>query len=312
MKLAILCSGQAGQHPRMLDEFLDAPEFAALRKMASDILQQDVSLWWRNLDAENIYSNANAQFAIALYQIAVWSRVAKVVPTPVVVAGYSIGELLAWHIAGAMDAYTTLRMVRERAQLMDRHAPPDGNNGCLLLMRGRTTPAMRMTRERSIAEHGLAVAIYRPGGDLVLGGAAADVTAFLQDPAIQQAELKRLKVSVPSHTYRLAQAVAPFRQALSACTIVDPLVPVLAGIDGTVLRHHQDAAKALSEQLARPLHWDWCIETLISFGVDVALELGPGNDLAKLFEAGNSGSSSRAIDDFGSTAELQVWLQARE
>lgn len=308
MKLAILCSGQAAQHPQMLDEFLTAPEFAALRNTASDTLGQDVSLWWRSLNADNIFSNANAQFAIALYQIAAWSRIATIVPTPVVVAGYSLGEVLAWHVAGAMDAATTLQLVRERATLMDKYAPPHGEEGCLVLLRGRSTPDMRSKRERIMDEHNLSIAIYRPDGDLVLGGAADDVSAFLKHPIIQQANVKRLKVSVPSHTLKLAEAVTPFYNIVTQKLIHDPTVSVLAGIDGSVLRHHQDAALALSQQLEKPLHWDWCEESLLSLGVDVALELGPGNDLAKLYATKNSGASARSVDDFFSIADLNDWL----
>ena len=295
----------------MLDGFLVAPEFSELREMASEVLQQDVRIWWNSLEAEDIFTNAIAQFSIALYQIATWSKVSKIVPTPVVVAGYSIGELLAWHIAGAMDAYTTLRMVRERAALMDRYAPPHGENGCLVLMRGRTTPAMRTARERIIAEHGLTVAIYRTDGDLVLGGAATDVSAFLNASDLYQADLKRLKVSVPSHTYSLHKAVAPFRGYLSEHIQNDPLFPVLSGIDGSVLRRRNDGTIALSEQLARPLHWDWCVENLASFMIDVGLELGPGNDLAKQVEKAINGTSVRSVDAFASIAELEDWLKAR-
>lgn len=311
MRLAILCSGQAGQHCRMLDEILVAPDCAELRALASAELGQDVVAWWRGLDEAQIFANANAQFAIALYQIATWARIAPVVPRPVVVAGYSLGEVLAWHVAGALDAAQTLRLVRVRAALMDRFAPA-GGSGCMVLWRGRSTPAMRTARERAVAAHGLTVAIHRPGGDLVLGGPAAAVDAFIADPAVQHADLKRLQVSVPSHTPWLTDAVRPFHDALAASPLADPQVPVLAGIDGTLLRHRQDALHHLPAQLARPLHWDWCQETLASLGVDVALELGPGNDLAKLLESGEAHTTARGIEEFGSSAALHDWLEIHQ
>lgn len=314
MRLAILCSGQAGQHCRMLDEILTAPDCAELRALASVELGQDVEVWWRGLDAAEIFRNANAQFAIALYQIATWARIAPVVPRPVVVAGYSLGEVLAWHVAGALDAAQTLRLVRIRASLMDQvvtKLAPNAGAGCMVLWRGRSTPAMRAARERAITAHGLAVAIHRPAGDLVLGGAAAAIDAFVADPTIQHADLKRLPVSVPSHTPWLEDAVAPFRKALAASSIADPAFPVLAGIDGAVLRRRDDALTHLPAQLARPVHWDWCQETLTSLGVDVALELGPGNDLAKLLEGGADGATARAVEEFGSAAAVGDWLAGR-
>lgn len=313
MKLAILCSGQAGQHCRMLDGILDAPDCAELRALASDVLGHDVAAWWRGLDAKQIFANANAQFAIALYQIATWARIAPLVPQPAVVAGYSLGEALAWHVAGALDAVQTLRLVRLRAELMDKVAARltrGSGEGCMVLWRGRSTPAMRAARERAIALHGLEIAIHRPGGDLVLGGPEAAIDAFVADPAVRHADLKRLQVSVPSHTRWLADAVAPFRDALAAAPLADPVVPVLAGIDGSVLRRRGDALAQLPAQLARPLHWDWCEETLASLGVDLALELGPGNDLAKLLENSEAGTAARGVEEFGAVAGLREWLEA--
>ncbi|MBL8472056.1 MAG: hypothetical protein KF778_02870 [Rhodocyclaceae bacterium] len=124
MKLAILCSGQAGQHAGMLDRVLCDPASRRLRATASEVLGCDIAQWWRGLDATQIFDNANAQFAIALCQIAAWARLQPLLPQPpVVVAGYSLAEVLAWHVAGALDAASTLRLVRARAHLMDRHAP---------------------------------------------------------------------------------------------------------------------------------------------------------------------------------------------
>jgi len=314
MRLAILCSGQAGQHCRMLDEFLAAPDCAELRALASAELGQEVGAWWRGLDVADLFANTNAQFAIALYQIATWARIAPIVPRPVVVAGYSLGEVLAWHVAGALDAAQTLRLVRTRAALMDQvagHLAPEAGAGCMVLWRGRSTPAMRAARERAVAAHGLSVAIHRPGGDLVLGGPATAVDAFVADPAVRHADLKRLQVSVPSHTPWLDEAVAPFRDALAASPLADPAMPVLAGIDGSLLRRRDDALTHLPAQLSRPLRWDWCQETLTSLGVDVALELGPGNDLAKLLESGDGSTTARAVDEFGSLAAVGDWLEAR-
>jgi [acyl-carrier-protein] S-malonyltransferase len=311
MKLAILCSGQAGQHCRMLDEILAAPDCAALRAVASEVLGQEVGAWWRGLDEAEIFANANAQFAIALYQIATWARISAVVPAPAVVAGYSLGEVLAWHVAGALDAADTLRLVHERATLMDCHTP-SGEGSCMVLWRGRSTPAMRAARERAMTAHGLAVAIHRPGGDLVLGGPAAAVDAFTADPAVVSADLKRLQVSVPSHTPWLGGAVEGFGHVLAASRLGDPRVPVLAGIDGSLLRRRGDALDYLPRQLAEPLRWDWCEETLASLGVDVALELGPGNDLAKLLESEVPGAAARAVEEFAHPAEISNWLAAHQ
>jgi [acyl-carrier-protein] S-malonyltransferase len=313
MRLAILCSGQAGQQPGMLDAVLAAPDCAELCEVASQLLGQPVDRWWRGLDEADIFANANAQFAIALYQLAAWARIAPRLPqAPVAVAGYSLGEVIAWHVAGALSAADTLALVRERARRMDACAPANpGGAGCMALWRGRTPPALRAAREAAMARHGIVVAIHRPGDELVLGGTAAAMAAFVADPSLAAADLKRLPVALPSHTAALVDAVAPFAELLDRLAPGTPRWPVIAGVDGRLQRAGADARASLPRQLAQALRWDWCLETLGALAVDVAIELGPGNDLARQVESAYPGAMARAVDEFADPADLGAWLAAR-
>lgn len=315
MKLIVLCPGQAAQRPGMLDAMLTASDLAELRDIASDVLGENVVDWWRRLDERALFLNANAQFAIAFYQLAVWSRIVGAVPKPIAVAGYSLGEVLAWHVAGAIDAHTTLRLVRRRAALMDEAAPSSGGQPCLLLWRGRVlaAPAMRQGREALLAKYRLHLAIQRPAGDAVFGGTADDVAAFLRElggtGAQSGIDITPLNISIPSHTGLLRNAVDPFRRVLAENVGHDPDVPVLAGIDGRLCRSRHDAPDVLAQQIAMPIRWDWCQETLLSTGFDAALELGPGNDLSRLLAAASGRSACRSIDEFTSVESLRAWLQ---
>ncbi|MCB1889360.1 MAG: acyltransferase domain-containing protein [Rhodocyclaceae bacterium] len=310
MRLAILCSGQAGQHREMLDPVFDTPGCADLCEIASRVLGQPVERWWRSLDEGALFANANAQFAITLVQLANWQRVGPFLGrAPSVVAGYSLGEVVAWHVAGSLSATDTLSLVRERARLMDACVPPGPlGAGCMALWRGRTLPALREARTQAMARHGVSVAIHRPAGELVLGGAPRAMDAFVADAALAAADLKRLPVAVPSHTPALADAVERLRQALTRRPMTEPRVPVLAGIDGTLQRRAVDALRSLPRQVAEALHWDWCVETLAALGVDVAIELGPGNDLARQLEAQIPGSIARAVDEFAIAEDIAPWL----
>ncbi|MCB1957416.1 MAG: acyltransferase domain-containing protein [Rhodocyclaceae bacterium] len=310
MSLVILCSGQAGQHRAMLDGILDAEDCAELCEAASSVLGQPVAAWWSNLDEAALFANAHAQFAIALYQAASWQRLSARLPVaPAAVAGYSLGEVIAWHISGALGARELLSLVRERASLMDDSSPPaEPGAHCMALWRGRSTPTMRQALADAVVRHGVAVAIHRPGGQCVLGGPAAAMAAFEKDAAVADGGLKPLAVGVPSHTPWLAGAENPFRARVRAMAFGDPRFPVIAGVDGAVQRQGAAAADSLAQQLARPLHWDWCLETLAGLGVDVGIELGPGNDLSLQVESELSGAAARALHEFASADEAVAWV----
>ena len=51
------------------------------------------------------------------------------------------------------------------------------------------------------------------------------------------------------------------------------------------------------------------MEALAESGIDKAIELGPGNDLAKLLSAEHPQISARAVNDFGDYRALEDWLR---
>lgn len=307
MRLAILCSGQAGQRRDMLDELLAAPECGVVRQAASEVLGQDIAKWWDGLGEKEIFLNTNAQFAIAYYQIATWTRIARLLPEISLVAGYSLGELIAYFVAGALDAAETFKLVRERARLMD--AAATGSDGsCMALWRGRVSPATLAARDRSIAAYGLDVAIKRRTGEEVLAGPSDAIARFVADLQAANPNLVRLPVTIPSHTHYLAAAADSFRDVLCASSIAPPRVTVLRAVDAAPVRSRDQAIDALSRQIATTIRWDRCMDALAEFGIDAVIELGPGNDLARLVEAEQPQIAARAVDDFGNYRALADWL----
>lgn len=310
MKLAILCSGQAGQRRDMMDALFAAPPSRTVLAAASELLQQDFVSWWHGLSDADLYRNINAQFAIAVYQLAAWRCIAPCLPPPAAVAGYSVGELPAYFVAGALDEYTTLRLIRERATLMDEAAGSGEEGGsCMLLWRGRTSPHTAVLRQQAMRDCNVHVAIRRREGEEVLAGQAQAMRRFIATPGIAHPDRVALPVSVPSHTPELAAAVERFRRVLEDSSLAAPQVVVLAGIDGAPVRSREQGIAALSSQIARTVRWDLCMDALAELGINVALELGPGNDLAKLLEASQATIPARSIEEFASLDAVAAWTQ---
>lgn len=311
-RLAIICPGQAGQRRDMLDGLFADPLLCDLRREAGDILGKDVESWWRDLGEDDIFVSGHAQFAIALYQIAAWTRISRLVTPVSLVAGYSIGELAAYHVAGAIDGRTALRLVRQRAQLMDRAAAGlGGAGGCMLLWRGRSSPAELSARNRIMAASGIDIAIVRSRSEQVLAGPAHEIDSLLSNPAITNPDLVRLAITVPSHSRYLMAAVEPFGAALGESGLAAPRIPVLAGIDAMRVRTRELAVESLAQQIATTVRWDRCMETLAESGIDTVIELGPGNDLSRLIEMEHPRIAARSVDEFRDWRSLGDWLASR-
>lgn len=312
VRFAIVCSGQAGQQRAMLDNLLAAPDLVGLRCIASGLLGEDLETWWTALSDGEIFTNQHAQFAIALYQLAVWQRIAPTIPQPTLIAGYSLGELLAYHAAGSLDAAGTLGLVRHRARLMDKASRDiSGADGCMLLWRGRVSHQVQAALERDMRAYGVETAIVRTRNEQVLAGPSEAIDRIVSDPQVVNPNVVRLAVTTPSHSRYLATAAENFRDVLNDSDLSDPRVPVLAGVDGSRIRTRSQALGALSRQISTTLRWDRCMTALDEAGVNVVIELGPGNDLAKLIEAEYPHISARSVDEFRDWQAVGRWLESR-
>jgi [acyl-carrier-protein] S-malonyltransferase len=308
MRLAILCSGQAGQRRDMLDELLKAPECAAIRDAASSVLNQDVAVWWNGLSENEIFDNANAQFSIAYFQIATWTRIARILPKPDLIAGYSLGELISFFIAGALNAEETFRLVQARARLMDEAMIGIRGGDCMALWRGQVSPATLSARNNAIARHDLDIAIVRRTGEEVLAGHADDIKRFCSELKFMNPNLLKLPVRIPSHSRHLNSAAKSFRDLLNASSIAAPRTTLLGTVLATPVHTRAEAIDALSMQLAHTIRWDRCMNAATEFGIDTAIEIGPGNDLARLIGTMHPGIRARSIEDFGDYRALAEWV----
>ncbi|MDW7601631.1 malonate decarboxylase subunit epsilon, partial [Stenotrophomonas maltophilia] len=98
MSLALLCSGQGAQHAAMFDRVRDLPAARHTLDVASTVLGRDV---FSAAAADDRFDNAQAQPLLCAATLAQWQGLRDNVPTPTLVAGYSIGELAAHAIAGS-------------------------------------------------------------------------------------------------------------------------------------------------------------------------------------------------------------------
>jgi [acyl-carrier-protein] S-malonyltransferase len=309
MRLAILCSGQAGQHRNMLDELLVAPECELIRQTASDVLGQDVAQWWRSLDDQTIFNNSNAQFAIAFYQMATWARIAPLLPQVSLIAGYSLGELIGYHVAGALSVTETFKLARARARLMDESAGCRNDAGeCMVLWRGRVSPSTLAARDRAIAEHGLDVAIRRKPGEEVLAGSSVAIAKFVAEFKLLNPNLVPLPVTIPAHSHYLSNATSSFRDILKDSSISAPQITILGAVDAMPITSRDEAINALSRQISTTIRWDESMDALAESGIEKVIELGPGNDLAKLLGSEHPQIEAHSVEDFGNYRALVEWL----
>jgi len=300
MSLCILCPGQASQSPQMFARVRADPQLAA--SYATLAAGLDAELLAAAEDPLHCFDNRVAQPAICLYQLCVWRTLQQAAIVPAIVAGYSVGEVVAWSVAGALHAPDVLAVAQARAGAMDAQAPPDGG---LLAVRGLRAGAL----EALALEHGVQVAIRNGHDHAVLAGSGAALQRLEQALQRSSAQVVRLPVQVPAHSAWLQRAVPVLRAYLDTLAWSPPCRPVLAGIDGQPRYRAADAAQVLSLQLGQTIEWAQVLDSAVEMGTTCFFELGPGDALCRIARARYPDIPARALQDFASAAGAVAWLQ---
>ncbi|MFC5480937.1 ACP S-malonyltransferase [Massilia suwonensis] len=302
-RLALLCPGQGAQGPAMFD-------FARLDPAAGAALYAWLAGAGLDLPVEAIladegllFANRYAQPLMVAATLANWMALGPDLPAPNIVAGYSIGELSAYGVAGALRPEDAVTLAAQRARLMD---------GCLAATPRQALIALSGLPIRVAAEmaraFGFAVAIETGEDSLIAGGEHDTHTALAQAIEAAGGRASLLPVTVASHTPFMAKAVGPFAALLRQQPLGEPAVPVVSGITAEPIGVAERAVEHLSRQLAEPIRWKDGMDALVEAGVTVALELGPGAALTRMLSARHPQIACRSIADFRSPAGVRAWL----
>ena len=237
MTIALLCSGQGAQHREMFRLTADLPAAAGLFAAATEALGTDPREFVLTADEGALHANRAAQILCVTQALAAAMLIADALPRRLIIAGYSVGEVAAWGIAGILSPQATIELARIRAEIMDDASTPNDGLG---FVRG-------LPRDRVAAlgaEREVEIAIANPDDAFIVGGSRASLQSF-RDAALAEGAARAglLPVAVASHTSRLARAVAPFREAIASHQPKEPdrSRTLLSGLDGSAVFGMADA-----------------------------------------------------------------------
>lgn len=291
-RLLLLCPGQGDQHP---DMFKLARTHPAANTLADRLLSGHAG--------DDIYANRIAQPLIVAATLSMWEALRAHTPPPALVAGYSIGELAAYGVAGAIAPEQAVALAAQRAQWMDDCASAAPGQALL------TITGLTLASASKIAEqHNYHLSIETGEDSCIAGGPAAQADQLQQAIEAAGARSRRLPVAVASHTPYMRDAVAPFAQALRATPFQPLQAPVLAGIDAATVYDQDRAVDTLSRQLAEKIRWLACMDAAAEAGITVALELGPGGALSKMLQNRQPHIHTRSVADFRTLDGIVKWL----
>lgn len=296
MSLALVFSGQGTQHPGMLPWLADT---AIVRAMGRRLGVPD----WRAAVADAAWAEQNtpAQVLLTGLALAAWHALARELPEPSAIAGYSVGELPAFSVAGVFDADTALELALARAEAMGRCG--ERVPGGMLAVTGLSADEL----DAVCAATGLALAIRNGPQSAVLAGPLAALDAAEQQVALTAAHSTRLRIAVASHSPWMADAARDFAHTLERIELHRPRTPLFSNAADRV-RDAGSARHALAAQIAATVRWDECMDNLHARQPTCVLEVGPGQTLARRWNERHPDVPARSCDEFRSVSGIVQWV----
>ena len=283
MAFAFVFPGQGSQSIGMLSALAGAePLVLETFGEASEALGYDLWKLCQEGPEELLGTTERTQPAMLAAGVATWRVWRKHGGAlPQAMSGHSLGEYSALVAAEALDFKTAVKLVQFRGQAMQAAVP--AGQGAMAAILGSTDADVEAACSEAAQGEIVQAANYNSPGQVVIAGHATAV-----DRAIEVLKAKgakraiKLPVSVPSHSALMAPAAEQLRQRLSEIEINSPKVQDIYTVD---VRKHGDAVairEALVQQLVKPVRWTETIQAMLSSGIKVIVECGPGRVLTGL------------------------------
>ncbi|MFC8827302.1 SDR family NAD(P)-dependent oxidoreductase [Streptomyces sp. NPDC057137] len=242
-------------------------------------------------DARLLHETEFTQPALFAFEVALYRLWESWGVRPQAVAGHSVGELSAAHVAGVLDLADAARLVAARGRLM-QGCERGGAMASLEAGETEVLDALAGGGER------VSIAALNSPRQTVISGDETAVTRVVEHFAGQGRRTRRLEVSHAFHSPHMDSMLAEYRRVAEGCTFRAPVVPLLSTVTGTWSGQDERADPETAHEpdpdldLTTPAYWVRQVRAAVRFadavaaleaaGIERHLECGPAAVLSAM------------------------------
>lgn len=277
-KIAFLLAGQGSQYPGMAKEFFENIKevhdfFGIAEAIRPGTLAQLISG-----TEDELKITENTQPCVFLADIASVMALKSEGIKPDATAGFSLGEVVALAVSGAMSKEDAFKLVCTRGKAMHKAA---------LEHEGQMVAVLRMDKEeleKVCEEAGVYPVNYNCPGQIVVSGKINEMTRLKEILSEKKVRFVELATSGPFHTPYMGSASEEVRSVLKdkkLYNINSTKIPLYANMTGTPYPSEEgDMAETLALQASNSVRWEDTIRNMVKDGIDTFIECGPGKTLS--------------------------------
>ncbi|WP_316752422.1 polyketide synthase [Streptomyces herbicida] len=239
---------------------------------------------------DRIHRTDLAQPALFALEVAQFALLRSWGVRPDALAGHSVGELAAAHVAGVLSLPDAAGLVTARGALMQ--ALPEG--GAMVALEADEEEVLPLLQGR---ETRMGIAAVNAPRSVVVSGDEEPVAAVAAALAARGRRTRRLTVSHAFHSPRMDAVLDDFRTVARTVAYRAPALPIVSTVTGALAGEELLSPEYWVGQLRSAVRFAPAVRTLRAQGIDIHVELGPDAVLTTL-----------ARDTLGDSAHLAVPL----
>ena len=296
-KIAFVFSGQGDQFPGMGKDLYEKYPVAQKIYDICDGVRPDTSSQCFHSTEDELKETKNTQPCLFAMELAAASVLIEKGISPDVVAGFSLGEVVAATVSGGFDNETGFRLVCKRGELMQNEAEKFDTSMAAVV---KLTP--EQVQEVCKKYSDVYPVNFNCPGQITVSGLSSQMTDFFADVKIAGGRAIPLKVKGAFHSPFMTDAAKAFKEELETADVKEQTIPLYSNM--TAEPYGDDVVSLLSAQICNPVQWERIVRNMIADGVDTFIEIGPGKTLTNMIK--KISADVKAVNVIEYLAEVEV------